>query len=101
MLVADGPRFEVDVGGGVELGNDNVDVVASHSGTQCGETLSVIRSGQGMEFAVGAFEFDVVEDVFEHVDSVGIANKEDVVGQIVACHINVVKAPVGSQYQFA
>ena len=54
-----------------------------------------------MEFAVCAFEFDVVEDVFEHVDSVGIANKKNIVGQIVAGHINVVKAPVGSQYQFA
>lgn len=61
----------------------------------------MIRSGQGMEFAVGAFEFDAVEDVFEHVDAAWVSDKEDVVGQIVACHINVVKAPVGSQYQFA
>ena len=97
----DGAMCEVDVGGGIEFGHDDVDVVATHPGTQRSEALSVVAACEGMNFAVYAFELNVFENVFEHVDARGVAHQDDVVGQFASGHINVVKAPVGSQYQFA
>ena len=101
MVGEDGAGSEVEVGGGVEFGGHDVDVVASHACGEGSETATVVASGKGMQFAVVRLVFDGFENAFEHVDALGVAYQEHVVGEVVAGQMNVVKAPVRSQYQFA
>ena len=86
----DSAGLEVDVGGDIEFGEDDVDIVAAHTGTHRREAVPVIVAGYGMYFAVTAFIFNLFEQVLEKVDSVGVANQEDVVGQFVAVGIDVI-----------
>ena len=80
MVGTYGTSLEVDIGGGIELGYHDVDVVASHAGAESCKAVAVIASCEGMQFAVLAFELNRIEDVFEHVHTVGVANQKDVVG---------------------
>ena len=100
MVVADFTTFQVDVGGGVEFGDHDVDVVASHSGAESRETAVLVLPCESMNLSVRTLKFNRVENVFEHIDPSWVSDKKDVVRQIVSGHINVVKAPIGSQYQF-
>ena len=101
MVGTYGTSLEVDIGGGIELGYHDVDVVASHACAESRKAVAVVASCEGMQFAVLAFELNGVEDVLEHVHAVGVSNQEDVVGQVFAFHTYMVEAPIGSQYQFA
>ena len=96
-----GAGGEVEVGGSVQLGDHDVDVVAAHTGGECCESGAVIASREGMQFAVVRLVLNAVEDFFEHIDPIGVAHQKHIVGEGVAGKMNVVKAPVGSQYQFA
>ena len=78
------PLAVFDSQGGVELGHDDVDVVAAHACGEGGEAGAVVGAGQGVDFAVGGFELNGFEDVFEHFDTRGVANEQHLVGQGVA-----------------
>ena len=101
VLGKGGAGGEVEVGGGIQFGGDDVDVVAPHASGECRETAAVVGTREGMQFAVVGFDFYGLEEVLECVYPVGVAYQQNVVGKLFAGEVNVVKAPVGSQYQFA
>ena len=84
---------EVEVGGGVEFGDDYVDVVAAHTCAEGCEAVAAVGARQGVQLAVLAFVFNAVEQLFKHIDAIGVANQKDVVGQVVAIHIDMVEVP--------
>lgn len=90
MVLSNCAALEVDIGSCVELGDDDVDIVATHAGAEGCKTVTVIGACEGVYLAILAFEFYAVEDFLEHVDAVWVTNKEDVVGQILTGHINMV-----------
>ena len=83
---------------GIELGQDDVDVVAPHAGAEGGESGAVVAAGEGVDFAVVRLVFDALEDVLEHVDPLGVTNEQHLVGQGAARKTYVVEAAVGGKH---
>ena len=101
MIGTRGAGLEVDVGGGIEFGGDDVNVVAAHAGGECCESVAVVGTRKGVDFAVEALVFDAVEKGLEHLYTRRVADEYDIVGEGVCGEVYMVEASVGSQNQFA
>ncbi len=61
----------------------------------------MVGACEGVDFAVVALVFDGVEQGLEHLYASRVAHQDDIVGEGFCGEVDMVKAPVGSQYQFA
>lgn len=76
---------KVDVGGGVEFGKNDIDVVGTHAGTDGCKAMALICPCKSMDLPIHRLKLDSVEDFFEHVYAGGVANEDYVIGQLFSC----------------
>lgn len=98
----DGARGEVNVDQRVEFIEDDVDVVGADSGGDHGNSLFPEKAGVGDEFAVRGFVFDGVETFADAGYTVGVANGEDGVGDLIRTDIEVIDGAsvIDDQFRF-
>src|ERR1700722_3577017 len=92
---------EVDVYQGIELVEDDVDVIGADAGGDDGEAFLADAAGMGHEFPVLGAVFDGVEMPADAVYAVGIANGDDCGGQVFGSEIEVVDSPAFVDNEFA
>ena len=91
---------EVDVGEGVELVDDDVDVVAADAVREDGEAFAGVAAGDAVELTVADVALDVAEVLPDHSHTVGIAHQHDAVGQLFRFQVQVEDAAVAVDDQF-
>ena len=91
---------EVDVGEGVELVDDDVDVVAADAVREDGEAFAGVAAGNAVELTVADVALDVAEVLPDHSHTVGIAHQHDAVGQLFRFQVQVEDAAVAVDDQF-
>jgi len=85
-----GAGGKVDVDEGVELVEDDVDVVGADAGGDDGDAFLADPAGVGDEFAVVGAVFDGVEVLADAVDAVRVADGEDGGGQFFGTKVEVI-----------
>ena len=91
---------EVDVGEGVELVDDDVDVVAADAVREDGEAFAGVVAGDAVELTVADVALDVAEVLPDHSHTVGIAHQHDAVGQLFRSQVQMKDAAVAVDDQF-
>ena len=91
---------EVDVGEGVELVDDDVDVVAADAVREDGEAFAGVAAGDAVELTVADVALDVAEVLPDHSHTVGVAHQHDAVGQLFRSQVQVKDAAVAVDDQF-
>ena len=86
----DGAGGKVDIRQGVELVEDDVDVIGADAGGDDGEPFFADAAGMGYEFAVVGAVFDGVEVSADPVHAVGVAHGDDGRGQFFGPEVEVI-----------
>src|ERR1700722_12686980 len=92
---------KVDVYQGIELIEDDVDVIGADAGGDDGQAFLADAAGVGHEFPVLGAVFDGVEMAANAVYSVGIANGDDGRGQFFGAEVEVVDSAALIDNEFA
>ena len=82
MLVALLTGVIVDIGQGIELVDDDINVVATDTMTLTGDALAFIRTGDGVELTAADLALFRVEVGCDGVNSGWIAHEDHTVGQL-------------------
>ena len=90
--------LEVYICCSIQLRHHYVDVVAAHARAEGRHAGTVVAARHRMQLSVAALMLDAVEDAFEHVDALGVADKQHLVGQGAGCQVYVIEATVGGQW---
>ena len=89
MFLLFGSGGIVDIGQGVELVHDDVDIVAANAVALHRDALAFISTGNGVELSTLYFTLLAVEMVGNGVDASRIAHKNDSVGQLLGLQMEV------------
>ena len=91
---------EIDIGQGVKLGHDDVDIVSTDAGGQKGDPLSVVFAGDGYELAGLMAELLVLKESGSHVHTAGIAEYNDPVCKLFRPQMDMECGTVSVDDQF-
>ena len=83
-------RFQVDIGQRIELVHYNVEVVGAHARAEHGDTFAVEIARTRDKFAVLSSHLNFVKKRSNHVDTVRVANQDDIIGYLVGMEIQVI-----------
>ena len=94
-LSVDGACLKVDICEGVEFVHDDIDIIGPDTGGEDGKAFGADETGMGYEFAVLAFEFDVIEILADFLDAAWVTDGNDGVGKFFGTKVEVIDgAPV-------
>ena len=88
-IVLDGAGLEINVGEGVDLVEDDIDVVASDTSGNNGDALTVVPARYGVEFAALDVAFHAVEMGGHGLYSSGVSDEDDLVCQLFRTDVKV------------
>ncbi len=94
------PGGEIDVGQGVQFGHDDIDVVGADAVGQYGDTLAVAFARHGYEFTGGVAEFQLVQQVRDHVHAARVAYKDHIVSQFLRLKVDMERGAVSVDDEF-
>lgn len=95
MLLLWGTRGEIDIDEGVELSEDDVDVVGTDARREDGYAFALVGAGGTDELTVGVFALDGVEEGLDHGDASGVSYEDDFVGELSGLYVKVEDGAVG------
>lgn len=93
--------LEVDVLEGIELVEDNIDIIRADAMTQGGDALALVGAGDREELARRDLTLAAIEERGYHIYTAWIATHHNLVGQLLGTKVKVEAAAIGINYQFA